>query len=156
MNKEDSSPDLLEHLASLSRMVRRRPPSGKTVSHGAHRVLCTVLRNDGIRTSELAEKLDIRPASLTDVLKRLEEDGQIKRVKDERDSRVSHVHATEKAKAERKQHELERRSQSERMSNYLTEEEVEEFCKICDKLCRFLEAEQNSRALEEDPHGEHS
>lgn len=122
-------------------MSRRQPTGGHHVSRGGHRVIEAVLMDDGMRAADLAQKLDIRPASLTDALKRLEETGQIRREQDPNDSRVYRVYATDKARSEQTGRNAERQLQNERLSTCLTEEEIADFCRISDKLCMFFEQE---------------
>lgn len=137
----ETKKDLMEHIAKLSRMARRRPAGEHHISRGGHRLLGIVLENDGIRTTDLAEQTDIRPASLTDVLKRLDDDGYIRREKDENDSRVIRIYATEKARDEYVRREADRKAQNERLLTYLTDDEAAGFCEVCDKLCVFFENE---------------
>ncbi len=48
-------------------------------------------RHDGLTHSEIAEKLEISPAAVTKVIKRLEEQNYLKRQPDPKDERVSRV-----------------------------------------------------------------
>jgi len=133
--------DLMEHIVRLSRMVRRRPKGEHSVPHAGHKILHIVQNNDGIRTTDLAEKIGIRPASMTDALIRLEEEGYIIRKKSEHDSRAIQVYATEKAREQHRVWESASREQNERMLACLGADEIETFCSVCDKLCAFLETE---------------
>lgn len=134
--------DLQEHLMRLARMMRRSQGGERHISRSGIMLLKVVLEEEGIRTSELAQRLDIRPSSLTDLLKSMEESGDITREKDERDSRVIRVYATEQAKAALARRQAERAKQAERLRACLSEEEYSSFCAICDKLSAALEAEQ--------------
>ncbi|WP_026368943.1 MarR family winged helix-turn-helix transcriptional regulator [Aminiphilus circumscriptus] len=134
--------DLMEHIARLFRMVRRRPTDEQCLSRGAHRLLHLVLQNEGIRTTDLAERMGVRPASLTELLRRLDEGGYLRREKDENDSRVIRVFATKKAFGEHMRLEAEHRERNARLRACLTDDEARMFCAICDKLCVFLEKEQ--------------
>jgi len=134
--------DLMEHIARLFRMVRRRPTDEQCLSRGAHRLLHLVLQNEGIRTTDLAERMGVRPASLTELLRRLDEGGYLRREKDENDSRVIRVFAAKKAFEEHVRLEAEHRERNARLRACLTDDEARMFCAICDKLCVFLEKEQ--------------
>lgn len=133
----DNSIDVMERIARLSRLIRRQPADHR-ISRGGHKLIGVLLEHDGIRTFELAEKLDIRPSSLTDVLKRLENEGLIRREKDESDSRISRVYVSEEARAAYVSNEAAHKSHGEQLSGCLTDEEARTFCGICDKLCEFL------------------
>lgn len=134
----DNKPDLMEYIAKLSRMARRRPMLGKNLSRGGHRLLGMVLRHDGVRTTELAQALDIRPSSLTDALDRLEATGYVRRQKDEQDSRIIRIFATAKALEESAELKMEYESHRQRLNSCLTAEETQAFCAICDKLYGFF------------------
>lgn len=133
--------DITERIMHLSRMLRRNPSDHKHHSHGTHRAFAVLMEEDGIRTSDLAERLDIRPSSLTEVIKRLEEQGFVTRIKDENDSRAYRIYATEKAQEEFKRKIQECSEWRERLNASLTEEELSSFCNVCDKLSDFLEKE---------------
>lgn len=148
--------DLMEHISRLSRMSRRQPMDGHHISYGGRRVIEAVLKSDGMRAADLAEKLDIRPASLTDALKRLEETGHIRREQDANDSRVFRVYATDKARDEQAGQDAEHQLQNERLRTCLTEEEIEEFCRISDKLYVFFEQEYGDARRKDNHHGNHN
>lgn len=147
--------DLLDSITKLTRMLRRKPKEQGHHSHSMHKALCIIINNDGMRAADLAVELDIRPSSLTDVLKRLEEKEYVNKVKDENDSRAYQIFATEKAKQEFGCKKQQQGELSEKLKSALTEEEVKEFCFICDKLTAFLESEYPEVASDRDGHGRH-
>lgn len=63
--------------------------------HGHGKILRALEQNDGMTQKELAERLGIRPQSLTDALVRLEQQGAITRTRSERDKREQQVRITE-------------------------------------------------------------
>lgn len=67
---------------------------------GLHRgqvpVLLELTETDGITQSELVERLEVTPATLTNLLNRMEESGFILRQRDPADTRVSRVYLSEK------------------------------------------------------------
>ena len=72
-------------------------------SRGHGKILHTLARNDGLTQKELAERLGIRPQSLTDALLRLEQQGAITRLRSERDKREQRVHITDAGRAQAQQ-----------------------------------------------------
>lgn len=54
-----------------------------------------IARYEGTSARELTELLDIRPSSLSEMLSRLESQGDILRRRDEKDARISHIWLTE-------------------------------------------------------------
>ncbi|MDH6364264.1 DNA-binding MarR family transcriptional regulator [Enterococcus sp. PF1-24] len=59
------------------------------------RVLDILANEDGLTQGVLAEILDVRPSSLTEILKKLESRGEIERVEDPQDKRIKSVYLTE-------------------------------------------------------------
>ncbi|MBA2522042.1 MAG: MarR family transcriptional regulator [Solirubrobacterales bacterium] len=64
------------------------------VHPGADLALAEIAAADGLTHAELAERLRVRPPSVTKVLRTLERDGLVFRLVDPDDARVSHVHLT--------------------------------------------------------------
>lgn len=137
----EKSNDLMEYIHRLSRLSRRQPVGEGQPPRGPHRLLGILMKEDGVRTTDLAEKLDVRPSSLSEMLRHMEAKGLIRREKDEADSRVIRVYVTDAARAQFAQHEGHRQERGDRLRACLTDEEAEAFCAACEKLCAFLESE---------------
>ena len=78
---------------------------------GQQFALHVLWENEGITHSELAERLCVQPATVTNILKRMEEAGLVERRHDEEDQRVSRVYLTDagrgiRGKAEKVRREL--------------------------------------------------
>ena len=65
---------------------------------GQGRALFHLWHHDGVPQHELARAMRIRPASVTNMLQRMERDGWITRSRDEEDQRVVRVYLTDRAK----------------------------------------------------------
>lgn len=61
-------------------------------------VLFTLQDNDGMSNSDLAESLEITPATLTNKVKRMEKAGLVTRKRDQEDERVSRIYLTDKGR----------------------------------------------------------
>jgi MarR family transcriptional regulator, organic hydroperoxide resistance regulator len=72
--------ELLDEL----RLYRGQPP-----------VLLALWEQDGLTHRELAQKLEITPATITRMIQRMEKSGFVERRPDRRDQRISRVHLTE-------------------------------------------------------------
>jgi DNA-binding MarR family transcriptional regulator len=72
--------------------------SGKEVYPGQPPLLRALAERDGQSQKELAEKLQITPATLTVMLSRMEKAGLVIRKQDEADQRISRVFLTEKGR----------------------------------------------------------
>jgi len=69
---------------------------GKTGLHrGQPPVLFALHQNDGLTHSELAQKLEVSPATITNMIKRMEGSGFVVRCRDDADQRISRVYLTE-------------------------------------------------------------
>lgn len=85
-------------LAQFSQMYRNAI-DGFMESVGMFRgqafVLCQVVKQDGMTQSEIAEALSVQGATITNMLKKMEEANLITRQRDPQDNRLVRVHATE-------------------------------------------------------------
>ena len=116
--------------------------------HGSHhmppmaggRLLSALKDNGGVSSRELAELLDIRPSSLTELLTRLEQEQLVARTPDENDRRVIRVSLTEKGAEREAQITAERDAHLEKFSACFTDEEAAQFCELCERLAAHLEA----------------
>lgn len=80
---------------------------------------------DGQSQKELAERLKIKPATITVMLKRMENAGLLERRPDENDQRISRVYFTDKGReAYQKVHEIMRIIDAECFGNFTIEEQV--------------------------------
>ncbi len=65
---------------------------------GYGRLLHTLIRQNDMTQKELAEKLEIRPQSLTTALEKLEDKGYVTRLRDQNDRRIQVVHLTDEGR----------------------------------------------------------
>ena len=65
---------------------------------GQEMLLCGLWHNEGITQTELANYVMIQPATVTNMLQRLEREGFVERRPDIEDQRISRVYATEKGR----------------------------------------------------------
>ena len=94
---------------------------------GLHRgqgfVLMHLWHHNGVAQGEIADAKHVRPATITNILKRMERDGWIERRRDERDERVVRVYLTEKAVALHDEAQATFLEVDEEIATALTEEE---------------------------------
>ena len=138
---ENGRPDVIFAVMKLMRSMRRRPPKpGEGFHPGMGRPLEVLAENDNVSSRELAELLDIRPSSLTELLSRLESEGLVARTPDENDRRVSRVSLTEKGREQAEKIKAEHEQRKARASACFTDEEAEQFCALCERLGEHLQA----------------
>jgi DNA-binding MarR family transcriptional regulator len=65
------------------------------IPRGQAMVLCTVVKQDGMTQSEIAEQLSVQGATVTTMLQKLEEAGLVRRERDPDDNRLVRVYLTE-------------------------------------------------------------
>ena len=106
---------------------------------GGGRLLAVLKENSNITSRELAEQLDIRPSSLTELLARLEKEELITRTQDDNDKRISRVTLTEKGEKLEAEMAAAHNERIEKAAACFTEEEAVQFCQLCERLGKHLE-----------------
>ncbi len=143
--------ELIFKLHRIERSMHRHPVHAGKRSHGRGRLLSLLSEHDGITSHELAELLDVRPSSLSEMMSKLTEEELIVRTPDENDKRVSHISLNDKGKALLTEIETEREDDANRMTACFNDEELEQFSALCDKLCAHLEELDKNSGCDELP-----
>lgn len=114
---------------------------------GQQRVLAILKLEDGLVQNYLAEVLDLRPSSLAELLKKMENSGDIERKEDEADKRIKRIYLTDagRSKAEKLSTNKEEAS-SEIFFAGLTEEEQQLFSDYLQKIATGWEADFQQQA----------
>ncbi|MGC8971573.1 MAG: MarR family winged helix-turn-helix transcriptional regulator [bacterium] len=98
-NKEEESLHLLLWQVIRQHFIRHHHLLGKIGLHkGQPPILSMLWEKDGLTQKEIAEKLRLKPSTVTAVLKRMEKAGLLKREPDPKDMRVSRVYLTKKGR----------------------------------------------------------
>ncbi|MGI6033722.1 MAG: MarR family winged helix-turn-helix transcriptional regulator, partial [Coriobacteriales bacterium] len=146
-------------IASFSRLVYMSAPfpeppklsrilSVVPIHPGQLRVLEALEGEDKLTQSELRGKLDIRAASLSELLTKLEDKGLIVRERNEADKRSIDVYLTDLGAdciSEAKEH---RKKMAEKMLGALSEEEKQQLSNLLCKLIHSWRDEKQGRAHE--------
>lgn len=122
--------DVIHKLQKQSRDNDVRP----NVRKGQSRCLYMIKMAGEINQRRLAEILNIRPTSLSETIKRLEEKGMINRTPDENDKRTYVVSLTKKGDAEMEQIRRSYASEHKEWLDVLTDEELDTFFEILTKI----------------------
>lgn len=124
-------------LAQVCRMSGHRL-QGHMHKIGLHRgqgfALIHLWHNDGMAQSDLARSMHISPASVTNMLQRMERDGWIERKRDEADQRVVRVHLTVKAQETRIQAKRVFQDMEDALNSIYTAEEQSTLRRLLAKL----------------------
>ena len=148
--------EMLDELSRLLRVMRRGPrnsqeallaaadggrgPHQNHLVHGQGKLLHILHHHGEMCSGELAQRMDIRPSSLTEKLARLEEAGLVTRRPDPDDSRRTLV-ALGSAGLKFSESETQRRNPGEQeMARALTPEEAATFAALCKKISDHMEA----------------
>jgi DNA-binding MarR family transcriptional regulator len=109
---------------------------------GLHRgqgfALVHLWHHDGVPQREISRAMHLRPASVTNMLQRMERNGWITRSRDEHDQRIVRVYLTAKAKDVRKEARLVFRRMEDELSCVYTKEEMATLRQLLLKLHRHL------------------
>lgn len=138
--------NVFETVLSIARMMRRKRHHGDSPArHGSGHRLLRVLKLEGsMSAKDLAQRLDIRPASLSESLDRLEEKEMIIRTQDENDKRKVIISLSGKALQKMAMRKEKRDELQEKLAIALTPEEQAEFIRLGNKLIASLSQEANS------------
>ncbi|MBZ2200270.1 MAG: MarR family transcriptional regulator [Lentilactobacillus hilgardii] len=101
---------------------------------GQHRVLHVLAKEGSLIQSQLAEILDIRPSSLTELLSKLEDRGLINRTPDENDKRVTNVSLTDEGKKAIESDDSSSDDLINSIFDGLSDEEIDQLNGLFDKL----------------------
>ncbi len=138
-----SSDELLIALNKFINMYQRslyRTRAHYTPYRGQVRLLNIIAQNDGLNQKELTEILDVRAATLSELLDKLERSNLIRRTKDEVDRRKMRVFLTPDGLEFLKKFENQN-DFSEQVFESLSSEEKYSFYNTIKKLCTHFEAQ---------------
>lgn len=120
---------------------------------GQHRVLHVLAKEGTLMQSQLAEILDIRPSSLTELLSKLADRGLISRTPDETDKRVINVSLTNAGKSAIENETGASDELIDSIFDGLSDEELDQLNTLFDKLNGSLKEKLPSR--DDRPNGFH-
>lgn len=140
---DTTSNNLYNALQRLNRQMHRSRhrimPPIEGLNRGQIRLLFLISKNDGIIQRDLADMMDIRPSSLTEMLSNLEEHSFILRKSDEKDRRLMHVYLTDAGRNAIEGFNQVNDKLSASIFNCLTTEESEKMLEMVNKINENLE-----------------
>lgn len=129
---------MFELIQTTRRVQMIKMKSQQGIHHGQGHVLGVLMDHDNISQKQLAAALDIRPASLTDLLEKLERDQLVERTRDTKDRRVTRVQITDRGKQMVQQNLKVRHQVEQVMFGALTPAEVQSLGAILNKMTTSL------------------
>lgn len=106
---------------------------------GQPKFLALIKANEGVTQKELAQKHFVTPATITGVLNKLEANKYVYRVPDENDKRIMRVYLTEEGRHLAEQGEKFMLELTERMFQDFTEEELQTYLRLTEKIRNSLQ-----------------
>ena len=147
---ETGKNDVMRSVFRLTRAMMRRPHREEhAFPPSEERMLMLLKKNNGKTSAELCEIFDIRPSSMSEKLAKMEAKGLIVRKENEEDKRAAKILLSEFGEEAAAQIGARIEADSEEFSSCFTEEEMQEFCRLCDKLSDHL----NGMAQEDGENG---
>jgi len=148
INKEEESLHLLLWQVIRQHFIRHHYLLSKIGLHkGQPPILGMLWEKDGLTQKEIAEKLRLKPSTVTAVLKRMEKAGLLKREPDPKDMRISRVYLTKKGRDLKKDVEkIMKMLEEECFDGFTLEEKVllrRFFIQIRDNLKKVNNGEEN-------------
>jgi DNA-binding MarR family transcriptional regulator len=156
-----STNESLELYTELHRLGRQlhRVSHREWREHGHYREQSRFLRliqeHDGIIQRDLAEEMDVRPSSMTEMLARMEALGLIRRVQDEKDQRAVHIYLTDAGRAMAGESAGTTEALVSEMFKNMTEEEIGTMLALTKKLAEGLDSMAPADDPRERHHGPH-
>lgn len=133
MRKTQSIGDAIHRLSRHSKRNRHCAPRS---SKRYMRLLKLIQKNDGPKSSELAQWMEIQPGSLSEMLRKLEDDSLIVRERDENDKRAIRIYITPEGEEHINTH---RQEEDTTYKGVLSEEEERIFLELCNKLIESID-----------------
>lgn len=155
------SADSLELYTAIYRLGRQMHRCAHHVAHigGIYReqsrLLMLIAENDGVIQRDLAEEMDVRPSSMTEMLAKMERMGLVQRRQDEKDQRVMHIFLTEQGKNEAEKSRGVTEKVTDALFEGLTDDEIKTMLELTEKLSRHLESMDSAVLESNNPHNCH-
>ena len=153
---ENLSNELHDSIQKLNRYMNRKMhkifSENKGVDRGKIKLLKVIEKNNGIIQRDLAEILDMRPSSLTEMLVGLEKSYLIRREQDESDRRIMHVYIDEDGKKLLEELKKEHSKTHENLFDSLNEEEKKSLLELINKINRSFEEEEKNYDKKDNKH----
>ena len=139
---EITSYELLGLLHRVEKLSHRKRNNSCENFIGRGRILTTLCREDGLSQKILAERLDIRPQSLSETIVKLAEDKLVERIPSENDKRELLIYITEEGRIRAAGIRARREAFANDFFSSLSEEEIISLGNI------LLKLEEDKRSIE--------
>jgi DNA-binding MarR family transcriptional regulator len=156
-----TSEKLLQQINYFTNLVNRQQHNASSksnemmVSRAQGHLLGLLLMKDGLTQKELSSQLQIRPASLGELVDKLQQNGYVERRVNEKDKRVSNVYLTEEGRKSANEVMEARMQLVDNIFSGLAEEEMDQLSSLMGKLIDSIEqgSGENIEELRKEHHG---
>lgn len=156
-----TSEKLLQQINYFTNLVNRQQHNASfksnemMVSRAQGHLLGLLLMKDGLTQKELSSQLQIRPASLGELVDKLQQNGYVERRVNEKDKRVSNVYLTEDGRKSANEVMQARMKLVDNIFSGLSEEEMNQLSSLMGKLIDSIEQSsgENIEELRKEHHG---
>ncbi len=137
------------------RFQPREEPVWQELGRAQARVLCVLLEADGMPLKELAAQLQIRPASIGELVDKLEQNGYVERRGNENDKRIFNIYLQEKGRSVAEKIINSRQEAVDSWCSGLSEDEKNQLSDLLSKLIASMEKKLSEAAEEPGGRGGH-
>ena len=134
--------ELVKSILTLNRQYVYKKMGKVTVYPGQPIIIKTIAENEGISQKDLSDICYKRPATITTMIQKMENQGFIKRKKKKKDKRIIRLYMTEKGKQFHKECSNMSKDLIERTFKGITEEELDSVYNVLKKIKNNIEKER--------------
>lgn len=134
--------ELLKSILTLNRQYVYKKMGKVTVYPGQPIIIKTIAENEGISQKDLSDICYKRPATITTMIQKMENQGFIKRVQDEKDKRIIRLYMTEKGRQFHKECRNMSKDIIDRNFKGVTDEELDCIYNALKKIKKNIETEE--------------
>lgn len=105
---------------------------------GQHKLLATLLKQDGLSQRDLVQEMDIRPSSVTELVGKLEQAGLVRKEEDANDKRITNIFLTDTGRDQATKIVQTRNAVEEDFFDALNDEEKAQLSGLLEKITASL------------------
>lgn len=158
MGREEGIISLIGGFMRAKRARLEKLLEGQGVHPGQAPMMFAIFNNEGLTQRELGEKMHLRPASVTIMLRRLQRAGFIEKRLDQKDLRVFRIFLTDKGRAVKEVVKGSMEAVEKDACSRLSDDELSSLRRLVSKMKEGLEAaqafEEGARAADEGTAGD--
>jgi DNA-binding MarR family transcriptional regulator len=143
---KDQISQVMETFSDIMKLIHQQTYSimrDKNIYPGQPRLITLIKRNEGITQKELSQKNCVKPATITEMLKKLELNHYVYRVPDEKDKRIMRVYLTAQGQRFAEHSEQYAKNMTDLIFRGFSDEELHTFTRLMGRIRNNLVNEKN-------------